>query len=48
MAQQVQWGSVILHLDNEAFRKGFSQPVSGISQTFTEKLDANQKSRSMR
>ena len=23
MAQQVQWGSVILHLDNEAFRKGF-------------------------
>ncbi len=23
MAQQVQWGSVTLHLDNEAFRKGF-------------------------
>ena len=23
MAQQVQWGSVTLRLDNEAFRKGF-------------------------
>lgn len=23
MAQQVRWGSVALHLDNEAFRKGF-------------------------
>ena len=23
MAQRIQWGSVTLHLDNEAFRKGF-------------------------
>jgi len=44
MAQQVQWGTITLILDNEAFRKGFLSAREWYFQDIYGEKGAHQKS----